>query len=794
MRKWLGIYIAVCAAALCILSGALGAATAGRADFGKAKEESGSVCQVVRTKNESYILYRNPEQKKFKAVRTCTAANGLETLDTSYRGGVYYLYRGEKGGRQFFGIDALAGAGGEEWQPPLLETEGEALAFSSNEREFLCSVQNAGSTKITEYSLSLVQPEEWVVKASFDLPKDHFAVCGAYDGEEFWFALEDGRVYRRTTVLEPVDEAAEDTILAGAMGTEPVQDGMGAWKTYWILETAKILLIPVLAGCAALVFLIYGARKRNHIVFRLLCCTEALCCAAMVFACWYISEGLTRQKVLEIGIEAGHLLGEMQAGQNADGTVHGSAYRAAMEERKALLEELMILRPEDGSVVLAKTLPAGTKAAAYYGADIDEITGQVAEGRRTVMTRLKNTGSRPYVVAMRDWTEMQPDSVLLAVLSENGLERAVSGETGRVWQTLMGLLVLLTLLHLGLYVYFSRKWENFVKGISFVATEKKAYPETPAARDGLQNAWVPLDRIGHNLSELYYERDRFYRSYYRFVPKDMERLLNKPEIVDIEIGDRNKIRGCMAHFVLEDLKKENGEDYMELMTASMELLHQARRKWDGIYLGGTADLLERKMFFEQNARNAAQFSVELLHALAVHELLGDKNLIMMLYAADFQYGISGVKDMTMPYIYAREERTLEPYVKSLARAKVKLAMTEQTVRLLGAGFSTRYIGFVTNGEDAGSLKLYECLDAYPETQRKTILETDRLFQKGLQLFYSDDFYLARNTFNEVLKINEQDRIARWYLFHCEYHLNKTGAAVSYGLFENTVLAEEYDNL
>lgn len=794
MRKWLGIYIAVCAAALCILSGALGAATAGRADFGKAKEESGSVCQVVRTKNESYILYRNPEQKKFKAVRTCTAANGLETLDTSYRGGVYYLYRGEKGGRQFFGIDALAGAGGEEWQPPLLETEGEALAFSSNEREFLCSVQNAGSTKITEYSLSLVQPEEWVVKASFDLPKDHFAVCGAYDGEEFWFALEDGRVYRRTTVLEPVDEAAEDTILAGAMGTEPVQDGMGAWKTYWILETAKILLIPVLAGCAALVFLIYGARKRNHIVFRLLCCTEALCCAAMVFACWYISEGLTRQKVLEIGIEAGHLLGEMQAGQNADGTVHGSAYRAAMEERKALLEELMILRPEDGSVVLAKTLPAGTKAAAYYGADIDEITGQVAEGRRTVMTRLKNTGSRPYVVAMRDWTEMQPDSVLLAVLSENGLERAVSGETGRVWQTLMGLLVLLTLLHLGLYVYFSRKWENFVKGISFVATEKKAYPETPAARDGLQNAWVPLDRIGHNLSELYYERDRFYRSYYRFVPKDMERLLNKPEIVDIEIGDRNKIRGCMAHFVLEDLKKENGEDYMELMTASMELLHQARRKWDGIYLGGTADLLERKMFFEQNARNAAQFSVELLHALAVHELLGDKNFIMMLYAADFQYGISGVKDMTMPYIYAREERTLEPYVKSLARAKVKLAMTEQTVRLLGAGFSTRYIGFVTNGEDAGSLKLYECLDAYPETQRKTILETDRLFQKGLQLFYSDDFYLARNTFNEVLKINEQDRIARWYLFHCEYHLNKTGAAVSYGLFENTVLAEEYDNL
>ncbi len=793
MRKWLGIYIAVCAAALCILSGAVGTGTAGRADFGRVKEESGCVCQVVQTKDNSYVLYRRPEQKKFRAAKTEASADGVETLDTTYCGEVYYLYRGEKNGRQFFGIDALTDGGGESWEAPLLEAEGKALAFSSNEREFICGIQSADGAGITEYSLSLAQPEEWTIKAAFDLPKGHFAVCGAYEGEDLWFALEDGRVYRRTTVLEPVNEAAEDTLLAGVLAARPLEDGIGTWKAYWILETAKMLLIPVLAGGAVFVFLLYGARKRNHIVFRLLCCTEVLCCAAMLFAGWHISEGLTKQKVLEIGVEAGHLLGEMQAGQNADGTIAGDAYWTAMEERKALLDELMILRP-DGSVLLAKTLPAGAKAAAYYGEDIDGIIAQVVEGNRTVMTRLKNRGSRPYVVAMRDWTAMQPDSVLLTVLSESGLERAVKGQTVRVWHTLTGLLVALTLLHLWLYAYFSKKWENFVKGISFVATEKKAYPEVPAGRDGLQSVWVPLDRIGHNLSELYYERDRFYRSYYRFVPKDMERLLNKPEIVDMEIGDRNKIRGCMVHFVLEEQKRADGADYMEIMTASMELLHQERKKWDGIYLSGTADLLERKIFFERNARSAAQFAIELLHAFAGHEILGDKNLIMMLYAADFQYGISGVKDMTTPYMYAREERTLEPYVKSLARAKVRLAMTEQTVKLLGAGFSVRYIGFVTNGDEACSLKLYECLDAYPEKQRRVMLETDRLFQKGLQLFYSDDFYLARNTFNEVLKINEQDCIARWYLFHCEYHLNQTDAVVSYGLFENTVLAQEYDNL
>lgn len=794
MKKWLGLYIAVCVFLLCVLSGAVGTGTAKRADFGTWKEENGGVSQVIRTKNADYVLYREPEQKKFKVKKTGTAAAGLETLDTAYRGEAYYLYSGTKGGRQFFGIGRLMEQDGEDWQAPELETEGAALAFGSNEREFICSIQSADGTKVTEYALSLQEPTEWVAKTAFNLPEGHFAVCGAYDGEDFWFALEDGRVYRRTTVLEPVDEAAADTLLAGALGAQPSADGVGAWRTYWILETAKKLLIPVLLVSAVLVGLFYQARKRNHIVFRLLCCTEILCCAALLFAGWQLSEKVTRQKVLEIGVEAGHILGDVQAGQNADGTVAGSRYWAAMEERKALLEDLMILRPEDGSVLLAKTLPAGVKAAEYYGGDIETITAKTVEGNRTVMARLQDAGSHPYVVSMRDWTAMQPDSVLLAVLSERGLAKAVQGQAAQIWQMMLGLLALLTLLHLALYAYFSRKWENFVKGISFVATEKKAYPDTPAARDGLQSAWVPLDRIGHNLSELYYERDRFYRSYYRFVPKDMERLLNKPELVDMEIGDRNKIRGCMAHFVLEDLKSSDDGDYMEMMTGSMELLHQARKKWDGIYLSGTTDLLERKVFFEQNAKNAVQFAVELIHMFAEHELLGDKKLIMMLYAADFQYGISGVKDMTTPYMYAREEKVLAPYVKPLARANVRLAMTEQTMRLLGAGFSVRYIGFVTNGDEGSSLKLYECLDAYPEKQRKILLETDRLFQKGMQLFYSDDFYLARNTFNEVLKINEQDSIARWYLFHCEYHLNKTDAPVSYGLFENTVLEQEYDKL
>lgn len=168
------------------------------------------------------------------------------------------------------------------------------------------------------------------------------------------------------------------------------------------------------------------------------------------------------------------------------------------------------------------------------------------------------------------------------------------------------------------------------------------------------------------------------------------------------------------------------------------------------------------------------------------EKLKNTNIIMMLHEADYRYGVSGVEDMMTPFIYSAEEKILDAYVGALAKAKAGVVLTKQTLDAIGEGFSVRYIGFVSGGETQGSIKLYECLDAYKEDKRKVMKESDVFFQKALKLFYSNDFYLARNAFNEVLKLNEQDEIARWYLFRCEYLLNISEIEVSYGLFESDV--------
>lgn len=792
MKKWLGLYIVICLVALGVLSGVAGRGIAKEASFGIVTQEGGYDSQVIRTKEHDYVLYQNPGQEKFLITKTDKEFNGYETLGTAHKDGVYYLYRFLDGDGQFFGIEPLGAAKGEgEWVVPAFAAEGTFLAAGSNEKAIFCSILGEDGRTIIEYALPFAGTLEWQERQRFSLPEGHFAVCGAYEEDTLWFVREDGKVFSWGILLEEQKVSAEDTVLVGKLRGGVAPGAEGKWSLTGMKEAAANYVLPVLLIVAVAVALFYGSRKRNHLVYRMICCTEVLCLLALCYAGYAFANRLTRQEVLETGIEAGHVLEEMKLSQRADGTVEPEAYWAAMEKRAGLLEDLIILQPEDGEVLLAKTLPAGVDVADYFGLEAETLAAQVVNGNEAVMTKLPKGTGEVYAVALRDWTDMSPDSVLLAVLSESGIQNSIRNTVSSVWTLIGGLMALLTAAHIGLFIYFSNRWRKFQEGITFVATEKKAYPETPAYDDGLQHAWMPLESIGHNLNRLYYERELLYRRYYRFVPKGMENLLKKPELADIEIGDRNKIRGCMVDFLLEDMKGLDGAEYMEMMTKSLELMHSVRELRGGIFLSAAADLQERKIFFEQNARKALQFAVDLLHVYAERGLLTKNDMIFMLHAAEFQYGISGVKDMTTPYMYSRQESILELYTKALARAKVRIAMTEQTRQLIGEGFSTRYIGFVSGGEAVGSLKLYECLDAYAEDKRKLMLETDTMFQRGLQLFYSNDFYLARNTFNEVLKLNEQDHIARWYLFHCEYHLNKPEAEVSYGLFESAVLEQDY---
>ncbi|MBQ7084389.1 MAG: hypothetical protein IJM95_03985, partial [Anaerotignum sp.] len=551
MKKIIGLYIAIFLVVLVALSGVSGMQTMKQADVGLLRQDGGYASQVIRTAEQEYVLYQNPEQTKFQIADTEIKELNSETVGTVHRNGVYHLFRYTESGKQFIGIEPLGAAKtepakGEEVPPiPVFEAAGDFLAAGANEKAVFCSVLGADGRTITEYAL-MNSTQEWLERASFAIPEGHFVVCAAYEGDTLWLAREDGGIYSWNMVLKEMDDAIENTVLENCLQPNIPSDGESALRFSCMKEAAGEMIFPAILAAAILTVLIYGIRNKNHLIFQVVCGAEIVALAAVLYAGYSFTNRMTQEEVLETGIEAGHVLEEMKGSQRADGTVEPGIYWNAMKEREGLLEDLIILDAKTDEVLLAKTLPAGEDAKKYYSADITALTAQVLEGSEAVMTSLEKGGHDVYAVGMKDQTELNPDSLMVAVLSEEGIQNSMAGNVDTLKKMIGGLLALVTLGNAALFLFFSSRWQKFMEGITYVAKEKKAYPDVPVLPDGMQSAWASLDDIGNSLSRLYYERDLLYRSYYKFVPKGMDILLKKPVLADIEVGDRTKIRGCMV--------------------------------------------------------------------------------------------------------------------------------------------------------------------------------------------------------------------------------------------------------
>ena len=137
--------------------------------------------------------------------------------------------------------------------------------------------------------------------------------------------------------------------------------------------------------------------------------------------------------------------------------------------------------------------------------------------------------------------------------------------------------------------------------------------------------------------------------------------------------------------------------------------------------------------------------------------------------------------------YTDNEDILSQYTQKFKQAGVWLILTEAAYRECKNKYSFRYIGYVSH--ENKNIKLYECMDVYPKIRKEIIERNIMKFKKALSLFYSNDFYLAKNAFNEVLKENVYDEVARWYLFSCEYNLHSNENNMSYGLFDDKVYSQ-----
>lgn len=299
-----------------------------------------------------------------------------------------------------------------------------------------------------------------------------------------------------------------------------------------------------------------------------------------------------------------------------------------------------------------------------------------------------------------------------------------------------------------------------------------------------------LQELCMNLSVWEHEMNATIRSYQRFVPQKLPALLGCAVMEEVRLGESLRTVGNVGLFSVGNRTEVRNalEDaaFVDFINHSFGIFHDCVQDNHGWMLSSGLRLSCMEALFPDSPADGVRAGLDFLGKAQVET--GDgiprPGVCLILHKASFLYGIAGREDRLFPYLSSAELEFLGSYAGRFHEAGVRIVVTESYWKQLkGMDVAGRYIGFVCASEQSGAYKLYEILDAYPKLERDLRRGYDQRFQEALDLFYHNDFYLARNLFSALLRACPGDGVARWYLFACERYFHQQGdGEVDYSLF------------
>ena len=300
--------------------------------------------------------------------------------------------------------------------------------------------------------------------------------------------------------------------------------------------------------------------------------------------------------------------------------------------------------------------------------------------------------------------------------------------------------------------------------------------------------WKSLGEVNRIWLQRMYQQTNVTTSYYRFVPRRIQNLLSKESIQDIHFGDSNMIEAYISVASVNNREmvkmKSSNKAFMDFVNKCFDIFDRNIYKNNGTMLSGDFNLAEIRTSYN-SADEALSYAVALQEESQeiTSDDIDNPNLFVLIHKNNFFYGIAGSDEQAFPFMISKDMDFLSGLKVKFKEIGTKLVISEEVWKEVKYKYATRYIGFVKDESTEKAFKLYEVLNIYSEAERKLYEDQKEKLEKAIELFYKNDFYLARNIFSALLYNCPSDGIARWYLFACDKYFNSEDLeSVDYSLF------------
>lgn len=341
--------------------------------------------------------------------------------------------------------------------------------------------------------------------------------------------------------------------------------------------------------------------------------------------------------------------------------------------------------------------------------------------------------------------------------------------------------MIITLLFLG---HIWRNTDIIVTWMDKISRGDYSIESRKAPDDEFGRMWTALERMCRNLQMQKYKHVEITDYLYQYAPRNFERLFDKTDLHDIEIGETRQLPVTLGMISIIDketlLTGRIQKQYMQYINGLMDILFSQRDSDQAIFLQDGNNMENVKVVFkgeDESVSVAVRYSIECMEALLRRtEEQYDTAPFILLHTAVVSCGLAGGSRQVYPYVTSLEIETLARFVGKFRNSGTRIVVTENTWKQVQGQVEGRYIGHVASPDRKYVFRLYEILDACPQSQKLGRIRNRQRFENALELFYNNDLYLARSAFAEVLKECPDDGIAEWYIFACDELFNEGDAA------------------
>lgn len=341
--------------------------------------------------------------------------------------------------------------------------------------------------------------------------------------------------------------------------------------------------------------------------------------------------------------------------------------------------------------------------------------------------------------------------------------------------------MIITLLFLG---HIWRNTDIIITWMDKISRGDYSIENRKAPDDEFGRMWTALERMCRNLQMQKYKHVEITDYLYQYAPRNFERLFDKTDLHDIEIGETRQLPVTLGMISIIDketlLTGRIQKQYMQYINGLMDILFSQRDSDQAIFLQDGNNMENVKVVFkgeDESVSVAVRYSIECMEALLRRtEEQYDTAPFIMLHTAEVSCGLAGGSRQVYPYVTSLEIETLAGFVGRFRSSGIRIVVTENTWKQVQGQAEGRYIGYVASQNRKYVFRLYEILDACPQSQKLGRIRNRQRFENALELFYNNDLYLARSAFAEVLKECPDDGIAEWYIFACDELFNEGDAA------------------